>query len=215
MISSKQGLKVKHRVVHPKLTCAQVKKMSDSDLIRLLKCKNPHVHDELIKRYDKKLFVYIFRFVRNKEEAEDILQDVFLKVFKYCDNFDTKKKFSSWIYRIAHNEAVNYIKRKNIKKFISLDDFVSERDRIEAKSEARSPLEVWLRKELRGETEVHLQKIPSKYREVLEMRYFQEKSYEEIGKILKKPVNTVGTLINRAKKKLLEVVKESKKKRKP
>ena len=129
-------------------------------------------------------------------------------MYKYCKDFDTNRKFSSWIYRIAHNEAVNYIKRKNIKKFISLEEFVSTKDRIETKTDAKSPMEVWLRKELRKEMEKAMKKLPDKYREVLEMRYFAEKSYEEISKILKKPVNTVGTLVNRAKRKLEDIISE-------
>jgi RNA polymerase sigma-70 factor (ECF subfamily) len=192
-------------------TASQAKDLSDNELIRLLKCKDPYVHDELIRRYQKKLFVYIYRFVGNKEEAEDLLQNVFFKVYKYCKDFDTGRKFSSWIYRIAHNEAVNYIKRKNIKKFISLEDFVSSKDRIETKSDAKSPMEVWISKELRNSMEKALKELPEKYSEVLKMRYFEEKSYDEISRKLKKPVNTVGTLINRAKKKLLEVVKSRRK----
>jgi RNA polymerase sigma-70 factor (ECF subfamily) len=190
-----------------------VKKLTDNELIELLKCRDSMVHDELINRYQRKLFIYLYRLIGNKEETEDLLQNVFLKVYKYCDNFDTQRKFSSWIYRIAHNEAVNYIKRKNIKKFISLEDFVSDKDRIETKSNTKSPMEVWMSKELRNEMKEALKKIPDKYREVLEMRYFAEKSYEEISKILKKPVNTVGTLINRAKQRLESVVKASRKSR--
>lgn len=209
MVTKKKGLKTELRQIN----CAKAKKMSDNELIRLLKCKNPIVHNELVSRYQKKLFSYIYRLIGNKEEAEDLLQNVFLKVYKYCDNFDTERKFSSWIYRIAHNEAVNYIKRKSIKKFISLEDFVSSKDRIETKTDAKSPMEVWIGKELRKEMEDALKKLPDKYKEVLEMRYFSEKSYEEIGKVLKKPVNTVGTLINRAKDRLEKVVKASRKSR--
>jgi RNA polymerase sigma-70 factor (ECF subfamily) len=209
MVEKKIGLKIKsHSISH-----AKAKKMSDNELISFLKCKNPIVHNEIVDRYQKKLFIYLYRFIGNKEETEDLLQNVFFKVYKYCENFDTQRKFSSWIYRIAHNEAVNYIKRKSIKKFVSLEDFVSSKDRIETKSDAKSPMEVWMSKELRKEMEDALKKLPEKYREVLEMRYFSEKSYEEISKELKKPVNTVGTLINRAKDKLEKVVKASRKNR--
>ncbi|MFA5777075.1 MAG: RNA polymerase sigma factor [Parcubacteria group bacterium] len=209
MVNEKKGLKIRSRAIN----LAKVKKMSDSELIILLKCKNPIVHNELVNRYQKKLFIYLYRFIGNKEETEDLLQNVFLKVYKYCENFDTERKFSSWIYRIAHNEAVNCIKRKSIKKFISLEDFVSSKDRIETKSDAKSPMEVWISKELRNEMKDALKKLPEKYKEVLEMRYFQEKSYEEISKALKKPVNTIGTLINRAKGKLESVVGLSREKR--
>lgn len=200
------GLKLKLNTARPRLTDSQIKKLSDNDLIRLLKCNSPIVHDELISRYQRRLFIYIYRFLGNKEETEDLLQNVFFKVYKYCKNFDTSRKFSSWIYRIAHNEAVNYIKRKNIKKFISLEEFVSNKDRIETKTDVKSPMEVWLKKELRGEVEKSMKKLPVKYQEVLKMRYFSEKSYKEISKVLKKPVNTVGTLINRAKRKLETVI---------
>ena len=211
---AKKALKIKPRANRGRCrSIAQAKKLDDNKLIELLKCKSPFVHDELVSRYQRKLFVYMYRFIGNKEETEDLLQNVFFKVFKYCENFDTQRKFSSWIYRIAHNEAVNYIKRKSIKKFISLEDFVSSKDRIETKTDAKSPMEVWISKELRKEMEDALKKLPDKYREVLEMRYFAEKSYEEIGKVLKKPVNTVGTLINRAKKKLEVVVYASRKSR--
>lgn len=209
----KKGLKSKNNKIKTELSAVKIKKMDDNDLIRMLKCKDPRVHDELMSRYQKKLFVYLYRFVGNKEEAEDLLQNVFFKVYKYCQNFDTKRKFSSWIYRIAHNEAVNYIKRKNIKKFISLEDFLSSKDRVETKSEAKSPMEVWISKELRKEMETALKELPDKYKEVLEMRYFSEKSYEEISEKLGKPVNTVGTLINRAKNKLEKIVVNSRKKR--
>ncbi len=211
MVNTKKGLKLKLNTANPGLTGVQIKKLSDSDLIRLLKCNSPIVHDELINRYQRRLFIYIYRFLRNKEETEDLLQNVFFKVYKYCKNFDTSRKFSSWIYRIAHNEAVNYIKRKNIKKFISLEEFVSNKDRIETKTDAKSPMEVWLKKELRGEMEKSMKKLPVKYQEVLKMRYFSEKSYKEISKVLKKPVNTVGTLINRAKRKLEAVILVSEK----
>ena len=80
----KKGLKLKSKKANSKITLTQAKKLSDSDLIRLLKCKNPIVHDELVRRYQKKLFVYIYRFVGNREEAEDLLQNVFFKVYKYC-----------------------------------------------------------------------------------------------------------------------------------
>ncbi|MFH0969094.1 MAG: RNA polymerase sigma factor [Patescibacteria group bacterium] len=213
MTMSDKDLKSKHKALDHKLDGIKMKELSDNELIKLLECKDFRVHNELVKRYQRRLFVYIYRFIGNKEEAEDLVQNVFFKVYKYCKNFDIDRKFSSWIYRIAHNEAVNHMKRKSIKKFISLEDFVSEKDRIETKSEAKSPMEAWMSKELRKEMEAALKKIPGKYREVLEMRYFAEKSYEEISKIIKKPVNTVGTLISRAKKKLESVVRASRKSR--
>ena len=85
---------------------------------------------------------------------------------------------------------------------------MASKDKLETSSEDKSPDEYWLSKETKKEVQDALDKLPSKYREVLVLRYFLDKTYEDIADILGKPVNTVGTLINRAKKKLLKVVKE-------
>lgn len=184
----------------------KVKISGDNELIGLIKKGHSEIYDEIVKRYEKKLFSYIYRLVGNKEEAEDILQNVFVKAYRNIKTFDIERKFSSWIYRIAHNEAINFLKKRNKKKFISWEDIVSSKDKMDTKSEERSPIDIWIRKEAATEIKEALEMLPIKYREVLVLRYFSEKSYEEIGRMIKSPVNTVGTLINRAKKKLAAVI---------
>ena len=101
---------------------------------------------------------------------------------------------------------IKLLKKRNKKKFISWEDIVASKDKMETKSDERSPIDIWIRKESAIEVKQALEKIPEKYRQVLMLRYFSEKSYEEIGKMIGSPVNTVGTLINRAKKKLMSVI---------
>jgi RNA polymerase sigma-70 factor (ECF subfamily) len=187
----------------------KVKDLSDSELVKIIIKKNPESYREIVKRYQRKLFVYLYHLVGNKEETEDILQNVFVKVYANLKKFKTRKKFSSWIYRIAHNEAVNYLKKRSQKKFVSWEDVMISKEKMEISSHERSPLDSWIKKELKKEMEVALDKLPSKYKEVLILRYFSEKSYEEMGEILKKPINTIGTLINRAKKKLMLIIESS------
>jgi RNA polymerase sigma-70 factor, ECF subfamily len=187
----------------------KVKELSDEKLVRIVRQGNREVYRELVKRYQKKLFVYLYHLMRNKEETEDVLQDVFIKVYDNLAKFDTQKKFSSWIYRIAHNEAVNIIKRKNWRKFISWEDITIKGDTLDLKAKEKSPLDDWIEKELKGEMQTALEKLPDQYREVLILRYFLGKSYDEISEIIRKPVNTVGTLINRAKKRMLVIIKSS------
>jgi RNA polymerase sigma-70 factor (ECF subfamily) len=184
----------------------KVKDMGDSELIKLIRKDNPELYREVVKRYQKKLFSYIYRLVNNKEETEDILQNVFVKTYISLKSFDLEKKFSSWIYRIAHNEAINFLKKRNKRRLISWEDIASTKDKMETKSEELDPLDVWLKKETRIEVRGALEKLPENYQQVLILRYFSDKSYAEIGKIIKSPANTVGTLINRAKKKLMDVV---------
>ena len=179
--------------------------LSDSDLINVIHTQKNY--KELFSRYQKKLFIYLFHLVGNRDEAEDILQNVFSKMYKNIDAFDTSRKFSSWIYRIAHNEAINFLKRKGKRYSVSWDDITTSKDKLDTASNDEIPEERWEHLEIVREIDKALKKLPQKYQQVLKLRYFQEYSYEDIGKMLGKPVNTIGTLINRAKKKLLEVVK--------
>ena len=187
----------------------KVSDLDDSELIKIIITQNREAYQELFARYQKKLFAYIYHLIGNREETEDVLQNVFSKTYKSIAHFDTTRKFSSWIYRIAHNEAVNFLKRKGSRYSISWDDIATSKDKLESASGEEGSAEKIEHQEIAIEMNIAMQKIPLKYQEVLRMRYFQEYSYAEMGKILEKPLNTVGTLINRAKKKLLEAVKES------
>lgn len=186
--------------------------LNDNDLIKIIHTQNREAYRELFARYQKKLFTYIFHLVGNKDETEDILQNVFQKTFKNIEHFDTSRKFSSWIYRIAHNEAVNFLKRKSKRYTVSWEDVSTSKDKLEIASNDELMEDKFMREQVVKDIDDAMLKLPQKYQQVLKMRYFQEYSYDVIGKIMKKPVNTVGTLINRAKRKLLEVVKENNKK---
>jgi len=100
------------------------KNLSDNELVKIICQKDVARYDEIIDRYQGKLFAYLYRLMGSKEDADDVLQDVFLKAYENLKSYDPKRKFSSWIYRISHNEAVNYIRRKSLKKFISWENIV-------------------------------------------------------------------------------------------
>lgn len=185
--------------------CADI---SDKELILVIKNQNKEVYKELFIRYRKKLLAYIFHLIGNKDETEDILQNVFSKTYKNIGNFDTSRNFSSWICRIAHNEAVNFLKRKSKRYTVSWDDISTSKDKLDIATNDELLEDKWSHQEINQEIDEAIRKLPNKYQQILKLRYFQELSYEDISVILKKPVNTVGTLINRAKKKLLEVVKK-------
>lgn len=156
--------------------------------------------------YHDKILFYLRHLVGSKEEAEDILQDVFMKVFATMSRFDNRRKFSSWMYRIAHNEAMNHLKHRNKYRSVSWEDIVSVKDRMETSDREDSPQERWVRGERRVEVRRALQTLPQKYREALLLRFYFEKSYDEIADIIGKPRNTVGTLISRAKARLVRAL---------
>jgi RNA polymerase sigma-70 factor, ECF subfamily len=181
--------------------------LSDNELVEIIREKDQELYSEIIERYQTRLFVYIYRLIGSKEEAEDLLQDVFIKAYRNLNSYDTSRKFSSWIYRIAHNETVNYIKRKSLKRFISWETITSTRDKLDSSSEEEGADKAWIRKEVSQEVGQAIDRLPFKYKQVLTLRYYSDQTYEEIAEILGKPMNTVGTLINRAKKKLAEELK--------
>lgn len=183
------------------------KELTDSELVEIVRNSDQEKYGEIIERYQGKLFAYLFRLIGSRDEAQDILQDVFLKAYRNLQSYDTSRKFSSWVYRIAHNEAVNFIKRKSLKRFIPWEDIAATKDKLDMASFEDGADKAWLRKEIGEEVNLALDKMPFKYKQVLVLRYFSDKSYEEISEILGKPMNTVGTLISRAKQKLSQELK--------
>ena len=115
----------KRRVIRKK------KENTDNQLVKIIRHGDHERYAELIERYRGKLFAYLYCLIGQKDETDDILQNVFIKVYKNLARFDQSRKFSSWIYRIAHNEAVNHIKRKYLKKFVSWEDIVTAKDNLE------------------------------------------------------------------------------------
>lgn len=188
----------------------QYKNMSDVELVQL-SLKNKDYFYYLVKRYEQKILRYI-KLNKNvtPEEAEDILQDVFIKVYRNLNSFKQHLKFSSWIYRIAHNEIIDhYHKNKSHKRMASLDiENEDNKNLAEVISDEADLDNIYIIKESADEIKKMLLKLPMKYREVLILRYLEEKSYNEISDILRKPPGTVATLINRAKSKLIKIAKQ-------
>lgn len=175
---------------------------TDNELVRL-SLKDEGYFYCIIVRYEEPLLRYIRRIsYSTKEDAEDILQEVFLSVYQNLNDFDESLKFSSWIYRITHNKTISaWRKASSRPKIISTDEdndlfkFIASDENIlkdlEKKCDAK------LIKKVLGN-------IDEKYRDPLVLKFLEDKDYKEISDILKKPMGTVATLINRAKNKLKE-----------
>lgn len=174
-------------------------KKSDKQLVRLT-LKNPDYFECLMERYEEKLFRYIRRITNlDKESAEDLLQEVFLKVYRNLNDYDPDFSFSSWVYRITHNEAISAIRKLKARpETINLknDEGVDFLNIIPSDIDLRRD---YIRKELALKVRKLINQLPEKYRTVLILKFLEEKSYEEIADILQKPSGTVATLINRAK----------------
>jgi len=178
------------------------KEKSDEELV-VLSLKDQSCYLHLMERYESKLLRYIFRISSfSKDDAEDILQEVFIKAYQNLNAFDPEFKFSSWIYRIAHNQTISHFRKSKARpQVLNLEfegdfiDSIASDLNIEREADQKYLLE---------NIKKVLGSLDKKYKEILVLRFLEEKNYNEISYILKKPAGTVATLINRAKKRFKE-----------
>lgn len=181
---------------------------SDEELVSLT-LRDQDFFSCLVERYEEKLTRYIRRIsAATREDAEDLLQEIFLKVYRNLNGFDPSLKFSSWIYRIAHNQVISGWRktksRPQVIKFEADEDFLKF---IAADEDLAGDTE---RRFTAGEVRRIINQLDEKYKEVLVLKFLEGKDYQEISDILRKPLGTVATLINRAKKQFAKIVEERK-----
>ena len=165
--------------------------LTDEEIVEKVRSNDRDLYAVIIDRYKNKLLRYAGNLVHDENKASHIVQDSFVKAYINLNGFNTKKKFSSWIYRIVHNESMNIIKKYQ-KEIPIPDDFDFKSDEDITKEFEQK------------ETIIHVEKclnsIPLIYSEPLSLYYLDEKSYEEISDILRIPMGTVAIRISRAKK---------------
>ena len=176
---------------------------SDTELIKSVLAGNQADFKPLMERYQQKVFSYLYRFLyENRDAAEEVTQSVFVKVYKNLGSVALHRPLQPWIFRIAHNEAANHLRTISRKKESKLkdeqwDNIASADENQNMKQEEQTIL---IRKAL--------DKLKTKYREVIVLHYFEEKSYQEIAEILNTSTNSVGTLLRRGRMKLQNILKQ-------
>ena len=156
----------------------------------------------IVVRYQDKLYRYAMYLIKDSEMAADAVQNSFIKAYININSFKTSKKFSSWIYRITHNEVMNLLAKN--KKYLQMSDKIDYQSDLDLEDDL-------VKKELVKMANKCLDQIPFLYKEPLTLYFLEEKSYEEIGDILKIPINTVGTRISRGKKIMQNICQNQKK----
>jgi len=180
---------------------AECQKYSDEDLV-IEVLINPDYYACLVNRYTEALRRYVVRLGAGVDDAEDVLQEAFLNAYLHLNDFDRQLKFSSWIYRIAHNQAVSTFRKNNVRPTVELSDLEPWQEMVRDNF-----IENELDQELlKHKIEAVLVQLDAKYREVLVLKYFEEKDYGEMSDILKKPMGTIATLVSRAKKQFVKLV---------
>ncbi len=174
---------------------------TDEEIARSVQKGKADLFAVLIGRYEPKLARYARKFMSGNEDIEDLLQEVFIKTYRNIQSFDPARKFSPWIYRIAHNEFVNTLRKKGRDPLPFFDADTIFPHPV-AKENPRTDSE---KKEIALLLEKCLGQLNPKYREPLVLYYMEELSYQEISDIMEIPITTVGVRIMRAKEMLKSI----------
>jgi len=175
--------------------------MTDEELASAVQAGDTEAFGTLVERYETKLMRYGRKFLARQEDIEDIVQDVFERSFRNIRSFDASRRFSPWIFRIAHNAFVNALRRNKLGPFLPFDfDALLAHADVEAPADAERE-----HAEVRALIERGLEKLNPMQREILVLFYLEDFSYQEIADILHVPVGTVGVRLSRARDQLRKV----------
>lgn len=183
----------------------KIETLSDKEIVELVRANDKELYREIMRRYQAKLIRYASHITGDEEQAADAVQEAFIKAYINLYGFNAQKKFSSWLYRIVHNEAINIIKKYNREQNTDINRLI---ERIKTGKEDELE-ERFRQKEVKETVTKCLDSLPLKYREPLSLFYLEDKSYEEISDILRMPLGTVGTRINRGKKVALKYIQKN------
>ncbi|WP_127016499.1 RNA polymerase sigma factor [Anoxybacter fermentans] len=162
----------------------------------------------LVDCYKNRIFQLIYCKIQNKEDIEDLAQEVFLRIYKSLKKFDQKRKFSTWIYTIANNLCIDYLRKKRLQA-VSLDAplFPSNKDiYIEIPDEEYAPELILQKTDEQKRIIEAVESLAEEYKLVIKLRHFKGYSYKDIGKILDLPIGTIKSRIYRARKKLKDIL---------
>jgi RNA polymerase sigma-70 factor, ECF subfamily len=184
------------------------KKLTDQEIVALARKGREAAYRELIGRYQRPVFSLIYRLVRDREKSEDLAQETFIKVLNAIDRYDPTYKFSSWIFKIAHNTSLDHLRKKE-PITLSLEgsphaESASEQEAsvIQALSTEETPEDYAASRELGATLEVAIAKLRPEYRTAIIMCHVEGRPYEEIAETMGVPLGTVKTYIHRARNEL-------------
>lgn len=185
-------------------------KVEDYELIDRAISGEQSAYDKLMRKYYNLVHNLIYRMIYNKEDVEDLAQEAFIKAFNSLDKFDRQFAFSTWLYKIASNNCIDYLRKKKLNT-ISIDKEIDSEDddlRFEIPDVEFKPDRSIIEEERKALLEEAIASLPGKYRTVILMRHRDEKEYEEISKELKLPLGTVKAHIFRGRELLNKYLKD-------
>lgn len=171
---------------------------------------NQASYERLMKKYYQLIHNLVYRMISRKEDVEDLTQEAFIKAFNSLHNFDKQFAFSTWLFKIATNNAIDYLRKKKLATFSIDKDFESEDNdmKFEIPDNEYKPDRLLIDEQMKIVLDQAIESLPDKYRLVIVMRHKQEKEYEEIAQELKIPLGTVKAHIFRGRELLNKYLKD-------
>jgi RNA polymerase sigma-70 factor (ECF subfamily) len=183
-------------------------RLTDQEVVLLARGGREAAYRELVRRYERPVFALLYRMVRDRELAEDLAQETFVKALNAIDSYRPEFKFSSWILKIANNAAIDHLRRRELDT-LSLDGSphaetpeAMQATALQIGARQESPLDAVEAKELGGSIEAAIGRLRPEYRSCILLRHVEGRAYEEIAEILDLPLGTVKTYIHRARNEL-------------
>ena len=186
----------------------------DLDLVDRAQKGDQRAYTELMSLYRESVFFMMKKMIANSDDAEDLTIEAFGKAFKRLGQYSPDYAFSTWLFKIASNNCIDFLRKKRLGKTISLDTGYSSEDdgdgAIDLEFEGLNPEEKLMKSQRVDEMHRIVEQLKPKYRQLVEMRYFQEMSYDEIAAELEIPLGTVKAQLFRARELMFEILKNTK-----
>lgn len=182
----------------------------DMNYVRQALSGDEKAYQKLVDKYNRAMYFHIVKLVRNKEIIEDLVQEVFMKAFDNLSSYNHDYAFSTWLYRIATNHSIDYLRKKKLQTY-SIDQPVDGKDgemQIELPDQESQTDDYIIRKQRHNIIHEAINSLPEKYKQVIVMRHMEEKSYQEISDLLELPLGTIKAHLFRARELLNKYLKD-------
>jgi RNA polymerase sigma-70 factor (ECF subfamily) len=188
----------------------QLRTLDDAAVVTSFLDGEERAFGELVERYQTRLLNFIYRTIGDREKAEDLVQEVFIRVYRHLHRFDRTKKFSTWIYTIASNLAKNELRNRSrnpLVLFQTIRKNWQDEDRpLQFEDDTTRPDDLYRKRHLRELVEASVSQLPEHHREVFVLRELEGKSYEEIAEITDTNLGTVKSRLNRARTSFADII---------
>lgn len=181
------------------LSLSSINALADVELVSTAIAGREAGFEELVRRYQRPIAAYIYRMVNNYDSALDLTQEVFIKVYNSLARYRSEYKFSTWIYKIAHNAAIDFLRRHAVREQALAVGVDGDNREMAIESRRLTPEQESEREELRAQIESAVRLLPSTYRELIVLRHSHDLSYDEIAEVTGLPLGTVKNRLFRAR----------------